>query len=600
MTDVREPTEDLRLGRRTLDTVESCRIIEDLRWFEHQGVWGLHVRLSPPELPSTPWIPASTDWFVTIEPDYPFGKIGFFPAKNGGLTSTFPHQRRNGSGPEDYPWRSGNICTDTVLRALHRHGFDEEPRSSQERIRWHVLRAMAWLNAAARGELVHDGDFYELPVYPRSSKVRSIIGFGESRETFQRWQEIPLTAGLVHLVRHPRNEWLIVASRFTAFQGELLLDVPWGAEFSQGKDGEVGIWFRIAEAPVLLPWQAPATWRELWTAVQSAGTNPGSLLRQVPKRFRDALQHTLLIGFPIPRRFGEPPERMHWLGAVLPPLSRGEETVDGFRGPKGGWVIRDRRVVLDQSQLEWIGTENWAEDEISTRGRFSTELRSRSILLIGAGALGSAIAELLMRGGVYRIKILDQDVLQAGNLVRHSLTLADVGSKGKAKALADWLNQLNPHARVDSVEGWFPPDNAESIADVDLVLDCTADDDLLARLANFSWPEKKDLVSLSLGPYAKRLYLFAARGERFPRQIMLERLQPWLLEDREKLREDDLPWESIGCWSPIFPARVDGIRLFAAIAVKALDRWAQNPGEPRLQVFETDEEGTSVRQVLNG
>src|SRR6185295_3555561 len=153
-----------------------------------------------------------------------------------------------------------------------------------------------------------------------------------------------------------------------------------------------------------------------------------ALLHLIPKRFRNGLSHTLLIGFPIPRRVLEPPERMHWLAVRLPVLSRGStQTVDGFRGPEGGWEMRDRRVVFQSSPLQWIGTENWAEDEISTRSRLSAELRSRSVLLIGAGALGSAVAELLVRGGVHKIIVMDQDILQVGNLVRHSLGLADVG-----------------------------------------------------------------------------------------------------------------------------------------------------------------------------
>lgn len=327
---------------------------------------------------------------------------------------------------------------------------------------------------------------------------------------------------------------------------------------------------------------------------------PDSLLKRVPREFRDARRHTLLIGFPIPRRFGEPPERMYWLALLLPVLSHDKQTVAGFRGPYGGWARHDLQVVLERSPLEWLGTENWSEDELSTRSRFSAELRSKSVLLLGAGALGSAVAELLVRGGVYRIKILDRDVLQAGNLVRHALTLADVGRLTKAEALADWLNQLSPHARVDPVEGWFPPDDRESVTDVDMVLDCTGEDDLLTRLARFTWPGEKDFVSLSLGFRARRLFLFGSRGISFPGHIMIERLQRWLKEERESLNQEDLPWESIGCWHPIFPARVEDVRLLAALAVKTLDRWAGDLREPRLHVFERDKEGTSVRMVQSG
>jgi len=596
----REPTEELRVGRRALEGIPGCQLLGDFLWLERKGKWGQRISLSPPGLSGTTQVPAMTDWYMVLGSDYPLGSVGLYPAKEGGLASTFWHQSLNSPGNEEEPFREGNLCTATSLWAFRRHGLDEEPRAPRDRMRWHVLRAMAWLKAAEQGKLVRDGDPFELPSYPPSRPFRTVIGFGESQETFERWQKLSEMAGLVHLVQNPRNERLTIARRFTTCNGAMLLDVPWGAEISAGKDEEVGLWCRLREAPFLPPWQPPVTWRELWAAVQRSGVDPEWLLARVPEKFRDARRHTLLIGFPIPRRFGGPPERMHWLAVLLPLLSRGEQTIDGFRGPHGGWIRRDRRVVLDRSPLEWIGSENWAEDEISTRGRFSLGLRSKSILLIGAGALGSAVAELLVRGGVHRIMVLDADILQAGNLVRHSLMLTDVGGVTKAKALADWLNQLSPHARVQSLGEWFPPDKAEAIAGMDVVLDCTGDDDLLASLSGHSWPEEKCFASLSLGFHARRLFLFGARGIRFPGQTMIERLQPWLRKDREDVDPEDLPWEAIGCWHPVFPARIEDIRLFASLAVKTLDQWAGGLEEPRLYVFERDEEGRSVSRVQDG
>src|SRR6185295_13176029 len=151
--------------------------------------------------------------------------------------------------------------------------------------------------------------------------------------------------------------------RFSTCDGLTLLDVQWGSELSGSRDEDVGLWIRLEKTPALPPWQPPTSWEELWQAIRLSGTHPSALLHLIPKRFRNGLSHTLLIGFPIPRRVLEPPERMHWLAVRLPVLSRGStQTVDGFRGPEGGWEMRDRRVVFQSSPLQWIGTENWAED----------------------------------------------------------------------------------------------------------------------------------------------------------------------------------------------------------------------------------------------
>ena len=48
-----------------------------------------------------------------------------------------------------------------------------------------------------------------------------------------------------------------------------------------------------------------------------------------------------------------------------------------------------------------------------------------------------------------------------------------------------------------------------------------------------------------------------------------------------------LPREGIGCWHPLFPARIDDVWLMAAAAIKRLEETlAAPPTEPVLVVFE--------------
>src|SRR5688572_11153576 len=83
-----------------------------------------------------------------------------------------------------------------------------------------------------------------------------------------------------------------------------------------------------------------------------------------------------------------------------------------------------------------------------------------SVLLIGGGALGGMVADLLVRGGLRHLTILDNDDLEAGNLGRHVLGMDNLG-KGKAHALARKLNLSSPHANVESIHCVFPPRNEE-------------------------------------------------------------------------------------------------------------------------------------------
>ena len=67
---------------------------------------------------------------------------------------------------------------------------------------------------------------------------------------------------------------------------------------------------------------------------------------------------------------------------------------------------------------------------------------------------------------------------------------------------------------------------------------------------------------------AKRLFMFAAKGERFPEQDFRTRINPWLETELSEREGSDGCWEGTGCWHPVFPARADDCWLWAAVAAK--------------------------------
>ena len=118
-----------------------------------------------------------------------------------------------------------------------------------------------------------------------------------------------------------------------------------------------------------------------------------------------------------------------------------------------------------------------------------TPLSSARVALIGCGALGSAIADILVRGGVHQLLLVDDDRLSAGNLVRHTLTGRDIGRK-KAKALADQLMSITPTGTVETHPESVPVQQTaleELLKDVNVVVDCTGSDDVLVSLAHGWW-----------------------------------------------------------------------------------------------------------------
>jgi hypothetical protein len=406
------------------------------------------------------------------------------------------------------------------------------------------------------------------------------------------------------------REPMWAVSRFVTLGGDPVLELAWG-DAIRGLPSRLGagVWIRLGAVPVLPPWQAPTTWGELRAACSNQGVDLDALMSKAASGCRDDRARPLFVGFPIPERVGGQPTRMHWQALQLPVLARTGTKVPGFRPSERACWVRDRTGVLsDTAAVDWLNSENWHMDEVQSRGRLPEVVREREVLLVGAGALGAPIAQLLMRAGATTQVVVDDDRLEVGNLVRHTLGTDDLKT-GKASALAQQLRSQSPHACVTAVLARFPelkPDDLTRAARCNLVLDCTAEDEVIPALSAFAWELEDTVVfSMSLSLGARRLFCYSAHPTEFREANFRSSMEPWLVEQRKQFAEAEMPREGVGCWHPVFPARVDDIWMLAAAAVKEIER-ALTCGVfgPRLVVYEmtTDEGGwfSGVRRFVPG
>jgi adenylyltransferase/sulfurtransferase len=102
------------------------------------------------------------------------------------------------------------------------------------------------------------------------------------------------------------------------------------------------------------------------------------------------------------------------------------------------------------------------------------KLEKASVLIIGAGALGSVQAHLLARAGVGKIRIVDRDLPEASNLQRQFLydELDVAFGQPKAEIAAKRLKKINSQIEIEGIHIDVSQENVEQlIKDVDLVLD---------------------------------------------------------------------------------------------------------------------------------
>jgi len=140
------------------------------------------------------------------------------------------------------------------------------------------------------------------------------------------------------------------------------------------------------------------------------------------------------------------------------------------------------------------------------------KLKGASVLIVGAGGLGSPAALYLAAAGVGGLMLADPDVVDRSNLQRQIIYAdSDIGQP-KVEAAADRLAALNPHVFVAGYQGPFDAQSAdELVSDVDLVLDGT--DDFATRFCvNAACVRHaKTLVSGAIGRWTGQIGVFRGR-----------------------------------------------------------------------------------------
>ena len=110
-------------------------------------------------------------------------------------------------------------------------------------------------------------------------------------------------------------------------------------------------------------------------------------------------------------------------------------------------------------------------------------LLNSSAVIVGCGAIGSAVAQLLVRAGIGRLRIIDRDFVEPSNLQRQTLfDEADARSSlPKAAAAEGKLRSINSSVAVEGVVSDLSARNADKLLNgFDLILDGT--DNFEARL----------------------------------------------------------------------------------------------------------------------
>ena len=182
-----------------------------------------------------------------------------------------------------------------------------------------------------------------------------------------------------------------------------------------------------------------------------------------------------LLGYKIPN--SETYEE-HW---DLIRISKKNIPIDYKRISKSELQNRSKgfKYNLKSNKINWSITENIDYNRFFGRGKLDDKITNSNILIIGCGALGSSLSEILVRGGAKNIVLEDFDTIKGGNLCRANYDLNDM-IYYKTDSLTKRLKAISPFVNINSLSVKLNNYDLDIIKDafnknIDVIFDCSTD-----------------------------------------------------------------------------------------------------------------------------
>ena len=103
------------------------------------------------------------------------------------------------------------------------------------------------------------------------------------------------------------------------------------------------------------------------------------------------------------------------------------------------------------------------------------KLMSKNVLVVGLGGVGGICAEMIVRAGVGKLTIVDNDTIDASNINRQIPALHSTVSQSKAQVLAARLLDINPLLDLTILEVFVEKTSMQALIEKepwDYVVDC--------------------------------------------------------------------------------------------------------------------------------
>ena len=172
-----------------------------------------------------------------------------------------------------------------------------------------------------------------------------------------------------------------------------------------------------------------------------------------------------------------------------------------------------------KNQLNKVLVERFSRQiilkEVGTIGQ--KKFLSSKVLIVGAGGLGSPVAEFLSRAGVGTIGIIDNDNVSLSNLHRQNLYLTKDVGKSKVKIAKDKIKKINHNTKVKTYKIRLNNQNFKKIINnYDYFVDGSDNFKTKFLLNDFCLKFKKILITGAISKFDGHIFTFDFKNKKIP------------------------------------------------------------------------------------
>jgi hypothetical protein len=255
---------------------------------------------------------------------------------------------------------------------------------------------------------------------------------------------------------------------------------------------------------------------------------------------------------------------------------------------RGHMKLYDPQNILAKLPMVRGCVKNAGADAIYSRNG-EPSLKGKNILVIGGGAIGGFLTDALAMVGAGTangsMTIIDNDILETGNLTRHSLGISDL-NVSKADAIEKKLNREMPYVSIKSIPG----DAQRHLSfDYDIIIDATGQE------AFSRWLNGQHLSYLNKGGVTPVLYIWLEGEGTAWRSLLVDQLGAYACRECLYIHGEDgdrsirfphtdepVNYRHVGC-KTIVPYAATAAMQAAALACDAAVDWYQGQPSPRFR-----------------